>query len=61
VATVKGRTCRLQMDVSESELKAIDDFRFQCRLPNRAAAVRALLKSGMASDRQADTPPTEAT
>lgn len=35
--------------MSESELKAIDDYRFQQRLPNRAAAVRELLKSGMAA------------
>jgi hypothetical protein len=44
------RTVRLQIVVSEDELRAIDDYRFQFRLPNRAAAVRALLKSGMNKD-----------
>jgi hypothetical protein len=32
------------------ELQAIDDFRFQYRLPSRAAAVRELLKRGLASE-----------
>ncbi len=32
------------------ELKAIDDFRFRYRLPSRAAAVRELMKRGLASE-----------
>ena len=43
------RTVRIQVFVSESELKAIDEYRFQLRLPTRAAAVRALLQTGMTS------------
>jgi hypothetical protein len=35
---------RLQIMLSPEELKAVDDFRFQTRMPSRAAAVRELLK-----------------
>jgi hypothetical protein len=31
------------------ELTALDDFRFRQRMPSRAAAVRELLKRGLAS------------
>jgi hypothetical protein len=31
------------------ELNAVDDFRFANRMPSRAAAVRELLRRGMAS------------
>jgi hypothetical protein len=31
------------------EVKAIDDFRFEERLPTRTAAVRELLRLGLAS------------
>ena len=41
------RTARLEIVVSENELKAIDDYRFRLRLPNRSAAIRALLQAGM--------------
>jgi hypothetical protein len=40
---------RLQIMVSPEELQAIDDFRFQHRMPTRAAAVRELLKMGLAA------------
>ncbi len=32
------------------ELRAVDDFRYKFRLPSRAAAVRELLKRGLASE-----------
>ena len=48
------KTIRIQVFVSENELQAIDEYRFQFRLPNRAAAVRALLKSGMNKDGDGD-------
>ncbi len=35
--------------LSPEELTAIDDFRFRHRMPTRAAAVRELLKLGLAS------------
>lgn len=40
---------RLQIMLSPEELSVIDDFRFQHRMPTRAAAVRELLKLGLAS------------
>jgi hypothetical protein len=39
---------RLQIMLSPEELKALDDFRFQHRMPTRAAAVRELLRMGLA-------------
>jgi len=40
---------RLQVMLSPEELKAVDDFRFKHRMPTRAAAVRELLKFGLAA------------
>ena len=39
---------RLQVMLSPEELAADDDFRFKHRMPIRAAAVRELLKHGLA-------------
>jgi hypothetical protein len=39
---------RLQVMLSPEELAAVDDFRFKHRMPTRAAAVRELLKLGLA-------------
>ena len=39
---------RLQIMLNPDELRAIDDFRFRRRMPSRAAAVRELLKRGLA-------------
>ncbi len=41
---------RLQIMLSDSELAALDDWRFSRRMPSRAAAVRELLKRGLAAD-----------
>jgi hypothetical protein len=46
----KGRTYRVRVDVSEDEERAIDDFWFRERFPNKAAAVRELLRRGLARD-----------
>src|SRR5258708_16714454 len=40
---------RLQIMLSPEELSVIDDFRFRHRMPTRAAAVRELLKMGLAA------------
>lgn len=40
---------RLQLMLSIEELAIIDDFRFKHRMPTRAAAVRELLKLGLAA------------
>jgi hypothetical protein len=42
------RAERLQVMLSPEELTAVDDFRFRRRMPTRAAAVRELLKLGLA-------------
>lgn len=42
------RAERLQVMLSPEELTAVDDFRFRHRMPTRAAAVRELLKVGLA-------------
>jgi hypothetical protein len=44
-----GRGERLQIMLSPAELAAVDDFRFQHRMPSRAAAVRELFRLGLAS------------
>jgi hypothetical protein len=40
---------RLQVMLSPEELAAVDDFRFKYRMPARAAAVRELLRLGLAA------------
>jgi hypothetical protein len=40
---------RMQIMLSPQELAVVDDFRFAHRMPTRAAAVRELLKLGLAS------------
>ena len=41
---------RLQIMLSEVELTMLDTFRFETRMPSRAAAVRELLKRGLAAE-----------
>lgn len=41
---------RLQVMVSEEELRALDTWRFESRMPSRAAAVRELLQRGLAAE-----------
>jgi hypothetical protein len=41
------RTERLQVVLSSEELAAVDEFRFENRLPSRAAAVRELMRRGL--------------
>ena len=40
---------RLQIMLSPEELAVVDDFRFKQRMPSRAAAVRELLRLGLAA------------
>jgi hypothetical protein len=44
------REQRLQIMLTEDELAIIDDWRFEKRMPTRAAAVRELLKRGLAAE-----------
>lgn len=41
---------RLQIMLTDEELSALDDWRFARRMPSRAAAIRELLKRGLAAD-----------
>jgi hypothetical protein len=41
------RTEKLQIMLSDEEIAAIDDWRFQNRLPSRAAAIRELISRGL--------------
>ena len=41
---------RLQIMLAPEELQVVDDFRFSQRMPSRAAAVRELLKRGLAAE-----------
>jgi len=41
---------RLQIMLTPEELEAVDNWRFSRRMPSRAAAVRELLKRGLAAE-----------
>lgn len=41
---------RLQIMLSPEELQAVEDWRFEKRMPSRAAAVRELLRRGLSSE-----------
>jgi hypothetical protein len=41
---------RLQIMLTKEELEALDSWRFAKRMPSRAAAVRELLKRGLAAE-----------
>lgn len=41
---------RLQIMLTDEELRAVDDWRFSARMPSRAAAIRELLKRGLAAE-----------
>jgi hypothetical protein len=43
-----SRPERLQVMLSADEIKVLDDWRFGRRMPSRAAAIRELLKRGLA-------------
>jgi len=45
-----GRVERLQIMLTDGELAVIDDWRFERRMPSRAAAIRELLKRGLAAE-----------
>jgi hypothetical protein len=45
-----NRPERLQIMLSPEELQALDDWRFARRMPSRAAAIRELLKRGLANE-----------
>lgn len=44
------RAERLQVMLSDSELAALDEWRFSRHMPSRASAIRELLKRGLAAE-----------
>lgn len=48
MATVPGT--RLPITLSLAEAKALDDWRFAKRMPNRSSALRELLRRGLIAD-----------
>ena len=44
------RQTRLQVMLTEEELRALDEWRFEKHMPSRAAAVRELLRRGLAAE-----------
>lgn len=48
------RLYKMQLMLSDTELKEIDDFRFEERAESRAAAVRTLIKQGLSNWKQTD-------
>jgi hypothetical protein len=44
------RVERLQIMLDPRELKALDDWRFAKRMPSRAAAVREIIRRGLAAE-----------
>lgn len=46
----EDRDIRLQIMLQPLELRAIEEWRFSKRMPSRAAAVRELLRRGLAAE-----------
>ncbi len=46
----RDRLVRLQIMLDESELAAIENWRFKTRMPSRAAAVREIMRRGLAAE-----------
>jgi hypothetical protein len=44
------RADRLQIMLTVEELRALDDWRFEARMPSRSAAVRELLRRGLSAE-----------
>ncbi len=54
------RTAKIQIMLDDEELEAIDSWRFENRLPSRAAAIRELLRRGLVVEENFGSPPTQA-
>ncbi|MEQ9121632.1 MAG: ribbon-helix-helix protein, CopG family [Alphaproteobacteria bacterium] len=53
------RTEKIQVMLDDSELEAIDNWRFEKRLPSRAAAIRELIRRGLVADQEFEPPPAD--
>lgn len=47
---MSSRVERLQIMLDSQEVKALDDWRFKKRMPSRAAAVREIIRRGLAAE-----------
>jgi hypothetical protein len=50
MASKISRGERLQIMLNSAELAALDDWRFKKRMPSRAAAIREILRRGLAAE-----------
>ena len=48
--TAEERTTRLQIMLHPDELRLIEDWRYTKHMPSRAAAIRELLRRGLAAE-----------
>jgi hypothetical protein len=46
----RERLVRLQIMLDDAELEAIENWRFTTRMPSRAAAVREIMRRGLAAE-----------
>jgi hypothetical protein len=46
----RNREIRLQIMLDDGEVAAIEDWRFKKRMPSRAAAVREIIRRGLAAE-----------
>ena len=46
----RERIIRLQIMLDDQELEAIENWRFKTHMPSRAAAVRELMRRGLAAE-----------
>ena len=53
------RTEKIQVMLDDGELEAIDNWRFDKRLPSRAAAIRELIRRGLVADDAFEPPPSD--
>ncbi|MGE4062067.1 MAG: hypothetical protein AB7E79_01755 [Rhodospirillaceae bacterium] len=49
-SVLQKRLSRLQVMLSADELVALDNFRFEKRMPSRASAIREILRRGLSAD-----------
>lgn len=54
------RTEKIQVMLDDDELEAIENWRFDQRLPSRAAAIRELIRRGLTAKSEFDPPPSDA-
>lgn len=54
------RTEKIQVMLDDNELEAIDNWRFDKRLPSRAAAIRELIRRGLVAGEDLGPPPADA-